>query len=209
MNHYWRPLLALCAALCLAAPSGAQSLAAPPTLQDRVTDLTGTLTVAEQAQIGQELEAFEQRKGAQLAVLVVASTAPESIEQYGIRVVEAWKLGREASDDGVLLLVAKDDRTLRIEVGHGLEGALTDATSRRIIDEIIVPLFRQGDYAGGIRAGLQQVMKVVEGEPLPPPQRGWQAPADEVPALLPILLIGGFLVGGMRVAEGGIGCAPS
>ncbi|MFM1887234.1 MAG: hypothetical protein RL026_2391 [Pseudomonadota bacterium] len=193
--------LASIALLALAALSPGPSQAAGPrevpALESRVTDETGTLTAAEQATLEQQLLEFEQRKGAQLAVLIVPTTAPEAIEQFSIRVVEAWRLGREASDDGVLLLVAKDDRDMRIEVGRGLEGALTDATSRRIIDEIIAPLFREGDYAGGVQAGLQRIMKVVEGEPLPPPEQGWQAPADDVPALLPLLLVAGLGVGAL------------
>jgi uncharacterized protein len=102
-------------------------------------------------------------------VLIVATTQPEAIEQYAIRVADAWRLGRAASDDGALLLVAKDDRALRIEVGYGLEGALTDARSNRIIDEAIVPRFRAGDFAGGIEAGVDRMLAVIEGEELPPP----------------------------------------
>jgi uncharacterized protein len=163
-----------------------------PRLEARVTDLTGTLTAAEQAELEQQLAAFEQRKGAQVALLMVPTTQPESIEQYSIRVVEAWKLGRQAPDDGVLLLVAKQDRALRLEVGYGLEGALTDARSSRIINETITPLFRQGDYFGGIRAGLQQVMAVVDGEALPAPDRRWQRPSDRTQQWLPLLIFGVF-----------------
>jgi uncharacterized protein len=150
----------------------AQSLQPIPKLEARVTDLTGTLTAGQQAELEQKLADFEARKGAQIAVLVVPTTAPEEIEQYSIRVVEAWKIGRKKVDDGVLLIVAKSDRTLRIEVGYGLEGALTDATSNRIIDETIVPLLRQGQYFAGISAGVDQIMRVIDGEPLPPGRRG-------------------------------------
>ena len=138
-----------------------------PALTSRVTDLTGTLDAGQRQALESRLQAFEQQKGSQLAVLIVPTTQPESIEQYGIRVVEQWKLGRKNVDDGALLLVARDDRTVRIEVGYGLEGALNDATCNRIIQETIVPAFRQGDFAGGISQGLERMMQVVNGEPLP------------------------------------------
>src|SRR5207237_10909486 len=108
-------------------------------------------------------------KGAQLAVLIVPSTQPETVEQYAVRVEEAWKLGRKGVDDSVLLVVAKDDRKLKFEIGYGLEGVLPDAIAKRIIENDIVPRFREGDFYGGIRAGMDRVMRVVEGEKLPPP----------------------------------------
>jgi uncharacterized protein len=141
-----------------------------PPLTARVTDLTGTLDAGQRQTLEQGLKDFEARKGSQLAVLIVPSTEPESIEQYSLRVVERWKLGRKNIDDGALLIVAKDDRTLRIEVGYGLEGALNDAVSKRIISEVIVPSFKQGDFYGGIHDGLDRMMRVVDGEPLPPPK---------------------------------------
>jgi uncharacterized protein len=142
-------------------------VAIPPVA--RVTDLTVTLDAAQRGALEQQLAAFEQRKGSQVAVLVVPTTAPETIEQYAIRVADAWKLGRKGVDDGAILLVAKEDRALRIEVGYGLEGALPDAIAKRIVDEVIVPRFREGDFAGGIDAGVQQILKVIDGEPLPAP----------------------------------------
>ena len=111
------------------------------------------------AALTQTLKDFETRKGSQIAVLIVPTTQPETIEQYSIRVAEAWKIGRKKVDDGALLVVAKNDRKLRIEVGYGLEGALTDVTSRRIIDEIITPKFRTGDFAGGISAGVDRIIR--------------------------------------------------
>ncbi len=123
---------------------------AVPPLTGRVVDLTGTLSSDQIASLDKKLKDFEDRKGTQIAVLIVPTTAPETIEQYSLRVVEQWKLGRKKIDDGVLLIVAKDDRRLRIEVGYGLEGVLNDATARRIIDEIITPKFRTGDFAGGL-----------------------------------------------------------
>ena len=151
---------------------------AVPALKSRVTDLTGTLAANETAQLEQRLAAFEARKGSQIAVLIVPTTQPETIEQYSIRVAEAWKLGRKGIDDGALLLIAKQDRTVRIEVGYGLEGVLPDALAKRIVDEVIVPEFKQGNFAGGIDAGIEQMMSVVEGEPLPPQaRRGERAPS--------------------------------
>jgi uncharacterized protein len=206
------PLLVLLWAV--ATPVMAQELAAIPPLEARVTDLTGTLTAGEQAELEQKLAAFEQRKGTQLAVLIVPRVAPETIEQYSIRVADAWKLGREKPDDGVLLLVAVEERQLRIEVGYGLEGALPDAVARRIIDETITPLFRQGDFHGGIDAGLERIMRVAEGESLPPPDRRWKAQGDNLGGLLPVvffvvLVVGSILRGLLgrslgAVATGGV-----
>lgn len=144
---------------------------AVPQLDQRVTDQTGTLNAQQTQALNARLAAFEAQKGAQIAVLIVATTRPESIEQFGIRVVEAWKLGRKGVDDGALLLIAKDDRTLRIEVGYGLEGALNDATAHRIIDEIIAPHFKGGSFYPGIDAGVSAMMQVIVGEPLPAPKR--------------------------------------
>ncbi|MCC6171345.1 MAG: TPM domain-containing protein [Gammaproteobacteria bacterium] len=180
------PLLLLLLPAMAVAVAQAQSLQPVPALEARVTDLTGTLTAAQQAQLESRLAEFESRKGAQVAVLIVPTVRPEAIEQYSIRVVDAWKLGREKPDDGALLLIAKDDRELRIEIGRGLEGALTDLVSRRIIDETILPLFRVGDFAGGITAGVEQMIRVIDGEPLPEPDRGWGGNA-RLGELLPVL----------------------
>jgi len=181
--------------LGFALPLAAQSLQPIPPLEARVTDRTGTLTAGQQSELEQKLAAFEQRKGSQIALLIVPTTEPEAIEQYSIRVVDAWKLGREKPDDGVLLLVALQDRAMRIEVGRGLEGVLPDITAKRIIADTITPLFRQGDIYGGVTAGLQQIMKVVDGEPLPPPDRGWHRSGDNLPRALPFLFLG-VLIGG-------------
>ena len=194
-----RLVAALLLALCVVAAASAQALLPVPPLRTHVTDQTGTLTAEQQAGLEQQLLAFEQRKGAQVALLIVPTTQPEAIEQYSIRVAEAWKLGRAKPDDGVLLLVALKDRTMRIEVGYGLEGVLTDATSRRIIAETITPPFRQGDYFGGISAGLQQILRVVDGEALPPPperptRTGRQGSGTP---LLPVLFVIVFFGGAM------------
>jgi uncharacterized protein len=154
----------------IGAMSPAYADVAVPPLKTRVTDLTGTLTQAQQQSLDQTLAAFEQKKGSQIAVLLVPTTKPETIEQYSIRVVDQWKLGRKGVDDGALLLVAKNDHQVRIEVGYGLEGVLPDAIANRIIDEIIVPHFKHGDFYGGIQAGVAKMIGVVSGEPLPPPK---------------------------------------
>lgn len=145
-------------------------IAIPP-LKSRVTDLTHTLSTQESSQLEQQLAQFEASNGSQIALLIVPSTQPETIEQYAIRVVDAWKLGRKGVDDGVLLLVAKNDRALRIEVGYGLEGILPDAVAKRIIEETIVPAFRQDDFFGGLQAGVNQIIRVIQGESLPPPKK--------------------------------------
>jgi uncharacterized protein len=181
--------------VAVASPLAAQPLRPVPALEARVTDLTGTLTAGQQSELEQKLAAFEQRKGAQVAVLMVPTTQPEAIEQFSIRVVDAWKLGRGKPDDGVLLLVALDDRTLRIEVGYGLEGALTDALASRIINNTIKPLFRQGNFFGGLNAGIDEIIRVIDGEALPPPDRSWQGPADRLPGIVPLLFFG-VLAGG-------------
>ncbi|MBM4219969.1 MAG: YgcG family protein [Gammaproteobacteria bacterium] len=186
--HIAGPCLAAFVALAAATPVAAQSLQQVPPLAAWVTDLTGTLQSAERAALEDKLQAFEARKGAQIAVLIVPTTQPEAIEQYSIRVVDAWKLGREKPDDGALLLVAMQDRTLRIEVGRGLEGALTDLVANRIIDETITPRFREGDFSGGIDAGVDRMIQVIDGEPLPEPEQHWDG-AQGLASLLPILFM--------------------
>jgi uncharacterized protein len=173
------PAVALPLLLALSLAAGAQTPAGAglqpiPKLSARVTDLTGTLTAEQQTALEQKLAAFESAKGSQLAVLIVPTTQPEEIEQYSIRVVDQWKLGRKGVEDGALLIIAKNDHHVRIEVGRGLEGVLTDAMSNRIIDETITPDFRAGNFYGGISTGLDQMMKLVQGEPLPPPEERWQ-----------------------------------
>jgi uncharacterized protein len=170
---------------------------AVPPLTARVTDLTGTLTREQQAGLERMLQEFEARKGTQLAVLMVPTTAPEPIEQYALRVGEQWKIGRKKVDDGAILVVAKDDRALRIEVGYGLEGVLNDATASRIIRDIIVPRFREGDFYGGINAGLDRVMRLIDGEPLPEPARSSPAAEGGLMQLLPVLLIVAFVGGAL------------
>jgi uncharacterized protein len=186
---------ALLACMLLSGPFQlARAEVAVPPLAARVTDLTGTLSTEQKMALEQKLQAFEASKGSQIAVLLVPSTEPDSIEQYSMRVAEQWKLGRKGVDDGALLLIAKDDRTLRIEVGYGLEGVLTDIASKRIVSDIIVPHLKNGDFYQGIDAGIDRMMRLVDGEPLPAPapQENWEGSLDN---LLPGAIIGG-LVGG-------------
>ena len=171
-------LLAIVVALGLGWLTGAhaQSLQPIPPLAARVTDLTGTLSPDQKNTLESQLAAFEQRKGSQVVVLMVNTTSPEPIEDFSIRVAEAWKIGRgkvdgKKVDDGVILLIAKADRRVRIEVGYGLEGAIPDALASRIIAESITPKFRQGDFFGGVQAAVGDLTKLIDGEPLPP---AWQ-----------------------------------
>lgn len=144
-------------------------LEAVPQLARRVTDLSQTLDSATIQSLEQRLAAFEASHGSQIAVLMVPTTGEEEIAAYALRVVEQWKLGRKGVDDGVLVLLAKNDRRLRIEVGYGLEGVIPDAIAKRIIAETIAPRLRQGDFNGGVSAGVEQIMQVIQGEALPAP----------------------------------------
>ena len=162
--------------LCLAALllsllgfSAAAQEVAIPDLAAHVTDLTNTLTPEQKSALEAKLRDLETQKGSQIAVLLVETTQPESIEQFSMRVVEQWKLGRKKVDDGALLLIAKSDRKLRIEVGYGLEGVLPDIITKRIITEDIAPHLKQGDFYGGIVAGITRMTASMQGEALPPP----------------------------------------
>ena len=174
---------------------------AVPPLTGRVVDQTGTLSSGDIALLTQTLKDLETRKGSQIAVLIVPTTDGEAIEQFSIRVAEAWKIGRKKVDDGALLVIAKNDRHLRIEVGYGLEGALTDVTTKRIIDEDITPRFKAGDFAGGVTAGIDRMIRVIDGEPLPAPEPPhWKPSASLDPTdlfnpflIIPVVLFGGVL----------------
>jgi uncharacterized protein len=181
-----------------AALGAAEGLVAVPPLQGRVTDLTGTLEPAQMAALEQTLRDFEARKGTQIAVLILPTTKPEAIEAFALRVVEQWKLGRRKIDDGALLLVAKEDRAVRIEVGYGIEGALTDAMTARIISEVITPRFRQGDFHGGVAAGLNRIMRVLDGEALPAPApRGPGSVDGPIGQAWPVLFVVALVLGGV------------
>ena len=184
---------------------------AVPQLRSPVTDLTNTLTREQLASLEQKLLAFEQRKGSQIAVLLVPTTQPEAIEQYSIRVVEAWRLGRRGVDDGVLVLVAKDDRAVRIEVAYGLEGALPDVIADRIVEQVIVPRFRNGQFYEGINEAVDRIVAVLDGEALPEPAQRTRSPqADGIGSVLPILLMVVFVGSGiLRRMLGGFGGAAA
>jgi len=230
------PLLLVALVRLLAGPALAQELQPIPPLQARVTDLTGTLSAGQRQQLEAQLAQLEQAKGSQVAILLVPSTLPEPIEDYSLRVAEAWKLGRgqavaqrdtgdrgaAAIDDGLLIVVAKNDRKVRIEVGYGLEGAIPDITAKRIISNAIAPSFKQGDFYGGLQAGVSEVTRRIQGEELPAPGQsgdrgaGPQGGAFDPGALLPILLVsvmvglvlsrifGRFIGAGMGGAGAGI-----
>ena len=191
----------LCATLVLASqifysPLALAELVAIPDLSERVTDLTQSLSIADKAQIEEKLSAFEKKKGSQIAVLMVPSTKPEEIDQYSIRVVEKWKIGRKKVDDGILILVAKEDHKIRIEVGYGLEGAVPDVTAKRVISEIIAPKFKQGNFAGGLSDGIDKLIGLVDGEALPAPIASkHKFGIADISGLLPILLFGGLISG--------------
>ena len=198
MRHFFAALLAFAVLL------GAARAEVPvPPLKARVTDLTGTLSAQQKAELESSIAAYEARRGSQLAVLMLPTTQPEEIAQYSIRVAEAWKIGRKGVDDGLLLVVAKDDRRLRIEVGYGLEGVIPDSVARRVIDERITPRFREGDFFAGVRDGVNQLIKLAEGEKLPPPQA---APArDPSP---PVNLLEAAFVGFMFAVIAGTFLRP-
>ncbi|KVW94230.1 TPM domain-containing protein [Thiobacillus denitrificans] len=211
MNRLFRTRFAfglLLASLALSA----WAQVAVPDLSRRVTDLTATLSVDQVAALDGKLAAFEAQQGSQIAVLIIPTTQPEDIAQFGIRVAEQWKIGRAKIDDGVILIIAKDDRTLRLEVGYGLEGAIPDAIAKRVIAETITPHFKADDYYGGIDAGVQQLMRLIEGEPLPPPS---EAGSNGDDGALVILIIGGMVAGWLlsllmgRPAAGGVAALGS
>ena len=157
-----------------------------PSLHARVTDLTGTLTAEQSQQLEGELATLEQAKGAQVVVLMLPSTQPETIEDYATRVFDAWRVGRAHVDDGVLVVVAKEDHHVYIETGYGLEGAVPDALASRIIREQIVPKFRTGDYYGGLQDGIASLTKLIDGEPLPAPKA--ESQAKGIPDFLVVIL---------------------
>jgi uncharacterized protein len=204
LNRFGRVAVGVVASL--AALLVCADVAVPP-LAARVTDLTGTLSGGAVNRIETKLANLETKKGSQIAVLIVPTTQPEEIEQYGIRVADQWKLGRKGIDDGAILLVAKDDRRVRIEVGYGLEGALPDAIVKRIIDETITPHFKLGDYDGGVESGVDQMISVVNGEPLPEPDKKWeQRGASGLGHWLLLLLIVTFVASGiLRALFGRLG----
>lgn len=205
-------LLSLALLLCLQS-TRAENLVAIPALSAHVVDAAQMLPPEQRESLEASLTLYEQTKGTQIAILTVPSTAPEGIEQYGIRVADTWKLGRKGVADGIIILVAKDNpadlHRLRIEVGRGVEGAIPDAIAKRIIDESIVPQFRQQNYYGGLVAGVNRIKSALDGEALPPPKRVQGAPANaSVSNWFPLLLFALFFIvlilmrlGGRQVAH--------
>jgi uncharacterized protein len=189
------------------APLARAEIAVPP-LSSRVTDLTGALDPSARSSLENRLSEFERTHGSQIAVLIVPSTQPEAIEQYSMRVAESWKLGRKGVDDGAILLVAMQDRTMRIEVGYGLEGALNDATCKRIISEIITPAFQRGDFRGGIEAGVDRMIRVIDGEALPTPvPRHDGVPREGSPPLFLLAFLALAAASALRPILGKLGAA--
>jgi uncharacterized protein len=193
-------------ALLLGWVAPALALVAVPPLTGRVVDQTGTLSSGDIASLTQTLRDLETRKGSQIAILIVPTTDGEAIAPFALRVAEAWKIGRKKIDDGALLVIAKNDRHLRIEVGYGLEGALNDVTTKRIIDEVITPKFKSGDFAGGVSAGINRMISIINGEKLPEPApEHWQGPslANWIDPFNPFMLAFVFIVsGGLRAVLG-------
>jgi uncharacterized protein len=180
--------------LCLLTLTASAEEIAVPALTAHVTDLTNTLSAEQQSTLENKLQALETQKGSQVAVLLVPTTQPESIEEYSIRVVEQWKLGRKKIDDGVLLLIAKNDRKIRIEVGYGLEGVLPDIIAKRIITEDIAPHLKLGNYYDGIMAGITRIDAVMQGEVLPAP-RSKKNDETTIENYLPFLIFAALISG--------------
>jgi uncharacterized protein len=191
-SRAWPARALLLAALLIAVLGRVAAQEPVPPLTGHIVDTTATLAEVAIAGLEQKLAAFEERKGSQIAVLLVRTTAPEAIEPYALRVAEQWGIGRSRVDDGVVLVVALDDRRMRFEVGYGLEGAVPDALARRIIAETIAPRFYEGDYAGGLNAGLDALIGLIDGEPLPVPVA--REPAVDPFAALPVVFIVGLFV---------------
>lgn len=173
----------------------AEELLPLPKLTGHVVDLTASLTSEQQNRLETRLKLLEQQKGSQLAVLILPSTAPEDIAQFGIRLAEAWKLGRKNIDDGAIFMVAKNDKKVRIEVGYGLEGAIPDAIAKRVLAEQVTPHFKQGDFATGISAGVEQLARLIEGETLPPPLDNTASQPETSEGWFMLLLFGGVAMG--------------
>jgi uncharacterized protein len=198
-GHYlvgwlWRAVWLVAAAFGVVSASAQVNVQPVPELTGRVIDMTGTLSAVEQRKLDQKLATFEAAKGSQLVVLMIATTAPEDIASYANRVGNAWKIGRKDIGDGVLLIVAKDDRKLRIEVAKTLEGAVPDLAAKRIIDQSIAPFFKQGNFASGIDAGVDQLIALIQTEGLPTTVAEQSGSDDGVYHLILFVFLVGFVV---------------
>jgi uncharacterized protein len=182
--------------ICLGFINTASAFVDVPKLESPITDLTGTLSPTEVQALESKLLAFEKSKGSQIAVLIVPTTQPEDIAEFGIKLADLNQLGRKQHDDGLIMIIAKDDRKIRLEVYDGLEGVIPDAIAKRIGTETIAPLFKQNDYFGGINAGLDQAMSLIEGEHLPEPSRQETNQGSDENSFL-FILFGGLFAGSM------------
>lgn len=200
-----RLLRAVVLAMLLLLPVVSRAADAVPKLVRHVTDLTGTLSAQQVDQLDAQLVALEKSKGTQLVVLMVNSTDGQDIAPYSLAVAEANKVGRKGTDDGVLLVIAKADRRVRIEVGYGLEGAIPDAATARIIREYIAPKFRGNDYFGGISDAVGALTQLINGEPLPAPVRGASDDERHGSGLQGALTIGVFVALFLRSLLGRLG----
>lgn len=207
MNRLQYRLTELCALLVLffglvsaqlipSAIAAATDEVAIPALTQRVTDLTNTLATDQLSALESKLQAFEQTKGSQIAILILPTTQPDDIAQYSIRLADAWKIGRKGVGDGVIIVVAKNDHKLRIEVGRGLEGAIPDIYAKRIIAENIAPLFKQGDMNGGLNAGVDKLIGLISGEALPPPPKQSAQTGISFENQLAFFVVGCLVLGG-------------
>jgi len=192
-------LLILLVAVAGFAPAMAQQEVPVPQLTARVTDTSGTLDQGQKEALEAKLKALEENKGAQVFVLMVPTVQPDTVESYSRRVFDQWKVGRANVDDGILFLIAKNDRRMRLEVGYGLEGAVPDALASRIINDYVAPHFKTNDYAGGVNAGVTALVSLIENEALPAPEKKPAGDGDEFDeglfgALGPMLMFGFFLI---------------
>ncbi len=200
MRCSWSAWLALVWLALLPAAAGAADLVPLPALAARVTDLTGTLDATQRGRLEAQVAAIDRAGRAQIAVLLLPTTQPETIEQFGIRLAEAWKIGHKGADNGVIVIVAKNDRRMRIEVGYGLEGPIPDAIASRIVNERMAPAFRQGDFFGGLQTAIAALDQALGGAgrpgeaapaPIAAPQGGEQP--DWIEWLFLVVAGAGFL----------------
>ena len=193
--------------------SFALALNVPP-LRGRINDYAGLMPPDRARTLEERLARFESDTGHQIAVLTIPSLEGDSLEDFSIRVAESWKIGKKGFDNGAILLIARDDRRLRIEVGYGFEGVLPDAIANRIINEVITPRFRSGDFAGGIEAGVDSILKITRGEVLPERSRaasGRNAPPSSLMTVFMITIILALFIGmtSRRLLGGALGGAAS